>query len=91
MNPNDAARAARLAAMSSAASSLETEREKQLAERREKERLQFELEERERNKFGAADTKGAYVREQQRMMFEGGGGLGDTMTRRGGKGMLKEI
>lgn len=62
-----------------------------LAERRVQEEQRERDEAREREKYGKQDTKGAYVREQEKMMMGGGGiGLGDVLGRRGGKGLLRE-
>jgi hypothetical protein len=63
------------------------------ARRLEQERREAD-EAREREKFGKQDTKGAYVREQERMMLGGSaggaGGLGDVLGRRGGKGLIRD-
>ncbi|KAK4683633.1 hypothetical protein P7C73_g6601, partial [Tremellales sp. Uapishka_1] len=91
--PNlDDARAARLAAMASSANELYEERTKTLAQRAEEERMQLAKEDAMRKKYGKEDTKGAFVREQERLGMMGGSiGLAESLQRRSGKGLMREL
>jgi hypothetical protein len=86
-------RAARLAQMAADAETHSSSRLKELEKRRVEEEQREEEDRRVREKYGKVqDTKGAYVREQEKMMMGGigGMGLGDVLGRRGGKGLLRE-
>ena len=85
-------RAARLAQMAADAESHTSSRLISLEQRRKEEELREQVEAKARERYGKQDTKGAYVREQEKMMMGGGSamGLGDVLGRRGGKGLLKE-
>ena len=89
--PASSDRAARLAQMAADADSHTSSRLATLEQRRIQEEQRERDEAREREKYGKQDTKGAYVREQEKMMMGGGAiGLGDVLGRRGGKGLLRE-
>lgn len=77
-------RAARLAAMSSNASSLTTDRQKRLTAMLEKEKAELEAEERAREK---SRGMGGFLSHEQKKVFGGSGGL-EERIRRGRGGMV---
>ncbi|KAK8858511.1 hypothetical protein IAR55_002738 [Kwoniella newhampshirensis] len=78
-------RAARLAAMSASANQLYEERSKTLAQRAEEERREAEREQKMRAKYGQEQASAGFFKEQS------GLGLSETLARRAGKGLLKDI
>ena len=84
-NMLDEQRAARLAAMSSSADQMYQQRSKSLAERAEEEKRQAEREERMRAKYGKDEANAKF--------FKLGGevGLGESLQRRAGKGLQRDI
>ncbi|WWC70662.1 uncharacterized protein I206_104613 [Kwoniella pini CBS 10737] len=81
----DEMRAARLAAMQSSATQLYDQRTKSLAERAEAERRESEKDEKMRAKYGQEQANAAFFKQQSGM------NLSETLSRRGGKGLLKDI
>jgi hypothetical protein len=79
----DEQRAARLAAMQSSASELLDSRNKSLAQRAEKEKMEEERDARMRAKYGQEEVKGAFFKQQTEM------GLSEALGRRGGKGLQR--
>ena len=84
-NELDDMRAARLAAMSSSAHQLYEQRTKSLAERAEEEKRQAETEEKMRVKYGQDEASAQF--------FKLGGevGLSESLQRRAGKGLQRDI
>ncbi|WVQ72872.1 pre-mRNA-splicing factor CWC25 [Cryptococcus sp. DSM 104548] len=78
-------RAARLAAMSASADQLYSDRSKVLANRAEQERLELAQEERMRQKYGQEQASAGFFKAQTGM------GLSESLSRRAGKGLLKDI
>jgi hypothetical protein len=63
----------------------------QLEERRKQDEARLAEEDRVREQRGkVGDTKGDYVRQQEQILMGGGMDLGDVLSRRGGKGLLRE-
>ena len=81
----DDMRAARLAAMSSSANDFYDQRNKSLSQRAEIDRLEAEKDARMRKKYGTEDVNGHFFRENTGM------NLGEALSRRAGKGLLKDI
>ncbi len=75
--------------MASDAQSHHTTRALELEARAAADKARYEEEEKARLRMGKQDTKGGYVREQERMAM-GGMSLGDSLMRKGGKGLLRE-
>ncbi len=89
----DDTRAARLAQMALDAAALSTDRLTLLSRRQREEEEQLAAENKARLRLGKGDTKGDYVREQERLALGGGAGgmgLAETLGRRGGRGLQKE-
>lgn len=62
-----------------------------LEERRKQDEAQLAEENRVRQQRGkVGDTKGDYVRQQEKILMGGGMDLGDVLGRRGGKGLIRE-
>jgi hypothetical protein len=81
----DEQRAARLAAMQSSASQLEDSRTMSLAQRAEKEKMEDARDALLRKKYGKEEVAGGFFKQQS------GLGLSETLARRGGKGLQKDI
>ncbi|WVR06264.1 hypothetical protein IAU60_003294 [Kwoniella sp. DSM 27419] len=81
----DDMRAARLAAMTASASELYDQRTKSLAQRAEEEKREMEREEKMRAKYGQDQAKAGFFSQQTSM------GLSESIQRRAGKGLLKDI
>ncbi|WWC62454.1 uncharacterized protein I303_105050 [Kwoniella dejecticola CBS 10117] len=81
----DDMRAARLAAMQSSATELYDQRTKSLAERAEADRRESERDEKMRAKYGQEQANAGFFKQQSGM------NLSETLSRRGGKGLLKDI
>lgn len=88
-NALDDMRAARLAAMSGAASKMYEERSTKLAQRAEEEKRVFEAEERARAKYHRDEAAGMFMKHQEQI--GGSVGLAESLQRRGGKGLLRDI
>ncbi|CAK9785057.1 hypothetical protein CC85DRAFT_308795 [Cutaneotrichosporon oleaginosum] len=88
-NALDDMRAARLAAMSGAASQMYAERSTKLAQRAEEEKRVFEAEERARAKYHRDEAAGMFMKHQEQL--GGSVGLAESLQRRGGKGLLRDI
>jgi len=84
-NALDEQRAARLAAMQSSASQLEDSRTMSLAQRAEKEKMEDEKDALSRKKYGKEEVNGGFYKQQTGM------GLSETLARRGGKGLQRDI
>ncbi|WVQ96850.1 hypothetical protein IAU59_003957 [Kwoniella sp. CBS 9459] len=84
-NHLDEMRAARLAAMSSSASELYDQRAKTLAQRAEEEKRELEKEAKLRAKYGKDQANAGFFSQQTSM------GLSESLQRRAGKGLLKDI
>jgi hypothetical protein len=81
----DEQRAARLAAMQSSASQLDVSRTQSLAERAAREKLEDEKDAMLRKKYGKEEVHGKFYKQQTEMA------LSDSLARRGGKGLQKDI
>lgn len=88
-NPLDDMRAARLAAMSATASAVHAERKQTLAERAAEERKVFEREEAARKRYHRDEAAGLMMKHTEKV--SGGVGLAESLQRRGGKGLLRDI
>ncbi|OCF41507.1 pre-mRNA-splicing factor CWC25 [Kwoniella heveanensis CBS 569] len=84
-NHLDDMRAARLAAMSSSATELYNQRAKTLAQRAEEEKKELEKEAKLRAKYGKDQANAGFFSQQTSM------GLSESLQRRAGKGLLKDI
>ncbi|WVF69350.1 hypothetical protein IAT40_004126 [Kwoniella sp. CBS 6097] len=84
-NHLDDMRAARLAAMSSSANELYDQRAKTLAQRAEEEKRELEKEAKMRAKYGKDQANAGFFSQQTSM------GLSESLQRRAGKGLLKDI
>ncbi|ORX40153.1 Pre-mRNA splicing factor-domain-containing protein [Kockovaella imperatae] len=80
----DEMRAARLAAMTASATDLQSSRDKSLAMRAEQDRKEAEKDERLRVKYGQDVANAGFFKAQGEM------GLGESLQRRGGKGLQRE-
>ena len=80
----DDMRAARLAAMTASAHSLQSSRDHSLATRAEQDRREAEKEERMRSKYGKDVANAGFFNSQREM------GLGESLSRRGGKGLQRD-
>ncbi|KAI5116191.1 hypothetical protein M0805_002286 [Coniferiporia weirii] len=80
-------RAARLAAMSSNASSLTSERKERLTKLLAEEKAELEAEEKARTKSGGM---GSFLGQEQKKVFSGAGGI-EERIRRGRGGMIAEV
>ncbi|WWC88763.1 uncharacterized protein L201_003676 [Kwoniella dendrophila CBS 6074] len=81
----DEMRAARLAAMQSSANEIYDQRTKTLAERAEKDRLETERDEKLRSKYGQEQATAGFFKQQTGM------NLSESLQRRAGKGLLRDI
>lgn len=88
-NALDDARAARLAAMQSNAQSMTGERSQILARRAEEEKKILESEERARSKYHRDEATGLFMKHQEQM--SGKVSLAETLQRRGGQGLLRDL
>ena len=80
----DDMRVARLAAMTASAHSLQSSRDQSLGQRAEEDRKEAEKEERMRTKYGKDVANAGFFNSQREM------GLGESLSRRGGKGLQRE-
>ncbi len=78
-------RAARLAAMSSSADQLYSQRTQSLAQRAEEEKRQAEKDERMRSKYGKDEANAQFYK------MGGEVGLSESLQRRAGKGLQRDI
>lgn len=85
----DDTRAARLAAMSASADSLYAERSQTLARRAEEEKKVLESEEKARSKYHRDEAAGMFMKHQEEM--SGQQSLAQSLQRRGGMGLLKDL
>ncbi|KAJ9095372.1 hypothetical protein QFC19_007616 [Naganishia cerealis] len=84
-------RAQKLAQMQADAVDHSSSRLTALEERRKQDEAQLAEENRVRQQRGkVGDTKGDYVRQQEKILMGGGMDLGDVLGRRGGKGLIRE-
>ncbi|KAJ9122305.1 hypothetical protein QFC22_001726 [Naganishia vaughanmartiniae] len=84
-------RAQKLAQMQADAVDYSSTRLTALEERRKQDEAQLAEENRVRQQRGkVGDTKGDYVRQQEKILMGGGMDLGDVLGRRGGKGLIRE-
>lgn len=81
----DEQRAARLAAMQSSASELDVSRTQSLAARAEKERLEEARDAAARAKYKKEEVHGTFFKQQSGM------GLSESLSRRGGQGLQRDI
>ncbi|OCF55022.1 pre-mRNA-splicing factor CWC25 [Kwoniella mangroviensis CBS 10435] len=81
----DDMRAARLAAMQSSATEMYDQRTKTLAQRAEEDRKESERDEKMRAKYGQEQASAGFFKQQSGM------NLSETLSRRAGKGLLKDI
>ncbi|GMK57416.1 hypothetical protein CspeluHIS016_0402500 [Cutaneotrichosporon spelunceum] len=88
-NALDDMRAARLAAMSGAANQMHAERSTKLAQRAAEEKRVFEAEERARATYHRDEAAGMFMKHQEQL--GGSVGLAESLQRRGGKGLLRDI
>ncbi|KAL1412949.1 RNA-splicing factor [Vanrija albida] len=82
-------RAARLAAMSSNAASLNAERTEKLARRAIEEKAEEARDEKARSRYHRDEAAGLFMKHQEQM--SGQIGLAESLQRRGGKGLLRDI
>ncbi|KAG8708224.1 RNA-splicing factor [Ceratobasidium sp. 394] len=92
LQPSAEERAARLAAMSANATSMQSERDVRLAEIKKLEEAEAAKEEAARMRASKEGGKGAFMREQERALYGGGGGGMDLAERlrRGRKDLVRE-
>lgn len=88
-NQLDDMRAARLAAMSASADQMSAERSTKLAQRAQEEKRIFEAEERARSRYHKDEAAGMFMKHQEQL--GGSVGLAESLQRRGGKGLLRDI
>lgn len=82
-------RAARLAAMSSNATTLNAERTEKLARRAIEEKAEEARDEKARSRYHRDEAAGLFMKHQEQM--SGQIGLAESLQRRGGKGLLRDI
>lgn len=81
----DAQRAARLAAMTSSANDLYSQRTKSLAARAEEEKREAERDAKMRQRYGKEEAAAGFFKQQSEL------NLGEAMSRRGGQGLQRAI